>query len=53
MARMGGDSRIIMPNADNRLYLVTVADYATRAEGRQKIAALKRTYGLYIWIKDN
>jgi hypothetical protein len=47
---MGGEAKIIMPNSENRLYLVTVADYASRTEGRQKLPLLKRTFGLYIWI---
>lgn len=52
MARMGGDSRIILPNGSNRLYIVTVADYAGRSEARQKLMSLKKTFGLYIWILD-
>jgi cell division protein FtsN len=52
MARMGGDAKIIMPNPENRLYMVTVGDYGSRSEGRLKLPALKRTFGLYIWIKD-
>ncbi|MGV3503519.1 MAG: OmpA family protein [Adhaeribacter sp.] len=52
MARMGGSSKIILPNASSRLYVVTVADYAGRNEARQKLLALKKTFGLYIWILD-
>lgn len=52
MTRLGASARIIMPNPENKLYMVTVADYASWEEGRRHLPALKRTFGLYIWIKS-
>jgi cell division protein FtsN len=51
MARMGASARIIMPNQENKLYLITIAEYDSWEEGRRHLPVLKRTFGLYIWIK--